>query len=399
VLEVAGAEALILARIEPLGTERVPLEAAPERVLREDVQAERDQPPFDRITMDGIAIAFADWAHGLREFRIAGTQAAGAAPLDLTGFGQCIEVMTGAVLPAGADTVIPVERLEKHDARVSVDPDARVESRQAIHARGSDRRAGAAVLKAGLRLGPTEVAVLASAGCSEVTVARLVNVAVVSTGDELVDVADPIEPWQIRSTNDRAIEASLIRHRLATVTRARLADDPERMIESIDRLHATHDALILSGGVSMGLYDFVPQVLEKLGAEIVFHRIAQRPGKPMWFGLSRDGKPLFALPGNPVSTLVCLTRYVLPALRQARGEDAESTEYAVLTRDVSLPAELTLFMPVVLASDDRGRLLAEPRPTNTSGDFISLAGTDGFVELPREQRLWPAGSVVRLFRW
>jgi molybdopterin molybdotransferase len=399
VLEVAGAEALILARIGPLGTERVPLEAAPGRVLREDVQAERDQPPFDRITMDGIAIAFADWEHGLREFRIAGTLAAGAAPLDLTGSGQCIEVMTGAVLPAGADTVIPVERLEKRGAQVSVHPDALVERRQAIHARGSDRRAGAQVLEAGLRLGPTEIAVLASAGRSEVTVARLANVAVVSTGDELVDVSDSIEPWQIRSTNDRAIEASLVRHKLATVTRARLADDPEQMIESIDRLHASHDALILSGGVSMGQYDFVPDVLGKLGAEIVFHRIAQRPGKPMWFGLSRDGKPLFALPGNPVSTLVCLTRYVLPALRQACGEEATSTENAVLTRDVSLPADLTLFMPVVLASDDGGRLLAEPRPTNTSGDFISLAGTKGFVELPREQRLWPAGSVVRVFRW
>jgi molybdopterin molybdotransferase len=307
--------------------------------------------------------------------------------------------MTGAVLPAGADTVIPVERLEKRGAQVSVHPDALVERRQAIHARGSDRRAGAQVLEAGLRRGPTEIAVLASAGRSEVTVARLANVAVVSTGDELVDVSDSIEPWQIRSTNDRAIEASLVRHKLATVTRARLADDPEQMIESIVRLHASHDALILSGGVSMGQYDFVPDVLGKLGAEIVFHRIAQRPGKPMWFGLSRDGKPLFALPGNPVSTLVCLTRYVLPALRQACGEEDTSTENAVLTRDVSLPADLTLFMPVVLASDDGGRLLAEPRPTNTSGDFISLAGTKGFVELPREQRLWPAGSVVRVFRW
>ncbi|HEU4617017.1 MAG TPA: molybdopterin molybdotransferase MoeA [Gammaproteobacteria bacterium] len=393
------AEASILARMPRARVQEEPLDRAIGRILAEPVVAERDQPPFDRVTMDGIAIAFADWSAGKRLFSIAGTQAAGAAPLAIDHAGQCIEVMTGAMLPAGADTVIPVERVKRQGGQAEVDGDAAVAERQFVHPRGSDRKQGAVLLEPGTRIGPTEMAVLASAGYARVMLAEPPRIAVISTGDELVDVAEPVEPFQIRSSNERAIEASLAGHGLATVTRVRLADDERLMLEEIGRLHAQHDALILSGGVSMGQFDYVPAVLERLGVELVFHKIRQRPGRPMGFGVTAQGKPVFALPGNPVSALVCLTRYVVPALARSLGRKPPPPERAVLTADVELGSDLTYFVPVRLVTTERGVVEAEPHQTNTSGDFITLVGTDGFVELPRGRRRYMKGEAVRLFRW
>jgi molybdopterin molybdotransferase len=397
--EVAEAQALILEHIRKLGTEQLPLEACVGRVLAAPVAAERDQPPFDRVTMDGIAVAFADWSGGTRKFEVAGTQAAGARPLALPGPGRCIEVMTGATLPQGTDTVIPVERIERRGGHAFVAAEAAVAERQYVHARGSDRAAGARLLDVGIRVTAPEMAVLAGAGQATATVAKLPLVTVVSTGDELVDVGEPIAAHQIRSSNDRAIAASLTAHNLARVERLRLRDDPGALTATLTELDGRADALILSGGVSMGQFDFVPGVLAKLGARRVFHRIRQRPGKPFWFGVSRSGKPIFALPGNPVSTLVCVTRYIVPALRAAAGETSRGAERVALGAPADASAELTYFLPVRLSSSERATTLAEPRPTNTSGDFMSLAGTDGFVELPAADKPYAAGTVVRLFRW
>jgi molybdopterin molybdotransferase len=143
----------------------------------------------------------------------------------------------------------------------------------------------------------------------------------------------------------------------------------------------------------------VPSVLEELNVKLIFHRIEQRPGRPMWFGISRDSKPVFALPGNPVSTMVCLNRYVRPALQQALGLRPGSAERVTLATDVEFSADLTYFLPVDVHWTNDGIGMATPRPTNTSGDFLALAGTDGFVELPRGQNIYEQGTVVRLFRW
>jgi molybdopterin molybdotransferase len=396
--EVAAAEALILKAIPSFGTQAQPLAACVGRVLAEDVFAERDQPPFDRVTMDGIAIAHRDWAQGMRAFEIAGTQAAGAPALTLARPGHCIEVMTGAVLPAGADAIVPVERVQRRGNVAAVTADT-VAARQFIHARGGDRRTGSLLLGAGSRIGAPEMAVLASAGRDTFLVSVRPRVAVISTGDELVDAGEPIQPYQIRSSNDRALEASLTAHNLALVTRARLKDDAATLTESIARLHEQSDSMILSGGVSMGQFDFVPSVLQRLGAEVIFHRIKQKPGRPMWFGMSAQGKPIFALPGNPVSTLVCATRYILPALRAASGLSPAPIERVALAAPVEPSRELTYFLPVNVSWSADGVALAEPRPTNTSGDFVTLAGTDGFVELAAAKASYAAGFVARLFRW
>jgi len=368
-------------------------------VLAEDVAAERDHPPFDRVTMDGIAVTFREWQQGRRRFTVAGTQPAGAPPIHVTAPDQCVEVMTGTVLPVGTDTVIPVERVTRTGDAADVAADAVVKANQFVHRRASDRDAGSLVLRAGTRLGPPEIAVLAGAGRASARVTELPRVAVISTGDELVDAGKPIAAHQIRSTNDRAVEASLTRHRLGLVTRARLRDDANALAVAIDRLDTEHDALVLSGGISMGQFDFVPSVLEELGARLVVHRVEQRPGRPMWFGVSARGKPIFALPGNPVSTLVCATRYLLPALRQAAGLTPPPPELVELAAPVDGSPTLAYFVPVTLSSSARGTQLAQPHLTNTSGDFVALAGTDGFVELAAKRGTYPAGTVARLFRW
>jgi molybdopterin molybdotransferase len=396
--DVAAAEALILAHMPRFPARQEPLPACSGRVLAQDIHAERDQPPFDRVTMDGVAVAFRDFASGVRSFEVVGTQAAGAEPLAVSA-SQCIEVMTGTPLPRGADTVVPVERVRREGNIALIAPDAPVAAEQFVHRRASDRAQGSLVLRAGIRLGPPEIAVLAGAGHATALVADLPRVAVISTGDELVDAGKPITPHQIRSTNGNAVEASLTQHRLGHVTRARLRDDASALAVAIDRLDTELDVLVLSGGVSMGKFDFVPSVLTELGAKLVLQHVRQRPGRPMWFGVSARGRPIFALPGNPVSTLVCATRYLLPALRHASGLTPAAHELVEITRPIEASPTLTLFTPVTLSSSERGVLLAEPHPTNTSGDFVALAGTDGFVELAAKRGSYPQGTVARLFRW
>lgn len=397
---VAEAWTLISERMARRPIETVAIGDAVNRILAESIRAERDQPPFDRVTMDGIAVTSAAWAEGRRTFSIAAVQAAGQPATTSPSGAACIRVMTGAVRPTGTDAVIPVERIRIEGDVAYVDDDATVEPGRFIHTKGSDRRHGDVVLEPGERIGPAEIAVLASAGRARVATTRPAAVAVVSTGDELVAVdATEIAPHQIRSSNDLAVAASLRRAGLANCTRTTLPDDPEVILASVDALHAKNDILILSGGVSMGEFDFVPAVLEKLRAEVVFHRIEQKPGKPMWFGLSGEGKPIFALPGNPVSTLLCMTRYVVPALRLASGLRPAPPEHARLSADVVGPKHLTYFVPVLLSWSDDAVELAEPRPTNTSGDFSSLSATDGFLELGSGVGTHPAGTIGEIFRW
>ena len=313
-LSVAEAEAAIRGALRETDAVAVALDEAPGRILRQRVVAERDQPPFDRVMMDGIAIRHAALAAGRREFRLAGTLHAGDAPPALDADDACIEVMTGAVLPPGSDCVIPVERLQKRDGRLVVAGDVRAEPRQFIHPRGSDHARGATLLQPGRRLTPIDVALLASAGMTRVEDSRKPLARVISTGNELVPAGQPIAGHQIRMSNGPALVAMLGASGLAEARHRHLPDEPKTLRDEIGELLAASDVLVLSGGVSMGQADFVPRVLDGLGVERRFHRISQRPGKPMWFGVGKDGQLVFALPGNPVSALVCCRRYVLPAL-------------------------------------------------------------------------------------
>ncbi len=379
-----------------LPIESLPLTQAVGAVLRENIYAERDHPPFDRVAMDGIALATRA-GESAGHLRIAGTQAAGDPPLSLEDPSTCIETMTGAILPRGCDAVVPVEHLERDGAIVHVRAPAK--PWQNVHRRGSDCRQGALLLAAGTRLSPPEVAIAAGAGMARVRVAAQPMIVVISTGNELVEPGETIEPHQVRRSNSYGITASLRQHGLTRVADDHVRDDEVQLTDRLSFHLRTHDVLIMSGGVSMGKLDLVPKVLEKLGVDLVFHHIAQRPGKPMWFGVSQSGPAVFALPGNPVSTLVCLSRYVLPALSAAMGEAPKEPSRIALTAPVEVKAPLAFYMPVKLKTDDWGRTSAEPCPTNGSGDFTALAGTDGFVELPPGPNTFPKGFVARFFSW
>ncbi len=398
-LDPQAAERLIGEHLACLPIESLPVGQCAGAVLRENIYAERDQPPFDRVAMDGVALASSALGLGRRRFKVQGTQAAGDPPSSLTAHDHCIEVMTGAVLPGGCDMVVPVERLRSADGYVELDQGVAADAWRNVHRRASDRTQGALLLSAGSVLHAPEIAVAASAGMARVRVSSQPAVVVVSTGNELVEPGEPIAPHQIRRSNAYAVAAALRQRGFQRVADDHLPDDAQRLRERL-RVHLnTHEVLIVSGGVSMGRFDLVPKVLEEIGVRCVLHGIAQRPGKPMWFGTSSQGRSVFALPGNPVSTLVCLVRYVVPALYAAMGVPSAARELVALSAPIRWDARLTGFMPVRVSHDDWARPWAAPCPTNGSGDFASLALTDGFVELAPGPADFAKGYVTRLYRW
>jgi molybdopterin molybdotransferase len=398
-ISTAEASRAIANSMSAFDSETVALEDATGRILRQIVTAERDQPPFDRVTMDGIAIRFDSFAAGQREFLIQGTQHAGDPVQSLDEDRHCIEIMTGGVLPRGTDCVIPVERISVADGVADIEEGYIPKQHQFIHPQGSDHALGHEVLNPGTRISPMDIAVIASCGLDMVEVNRQPAIRVISTGNELVPPGEPIEAHQIRLSNGPALVAMLSQQGFVDTAHEHLIDEPKLLQVRIASLLQESDVLILSGGVSMGKADFVPQVLTELGVKVVFHKISQRPGKPMWFGIGPNNQAVFALPGNPVSTLVCCRQYVLPALLMASGGDKLLSETARLSEDVIFNADLTCFLPVRISSEHDGIVSATPVPTNTSGDFASLTGTDGYVELAREQNEFGAGSVVPFHRW
>jgi len=399
VLTPADADRLIGEHLQCLPIESLPLAQCAGAVLRENIYAERDQPPFDRVAMDGVALHSRAVSSGTRSFRIQATQAAGDAPLQLGAATDCIEVMTGAVLPGGCDSVVPVEELAIAQGRADLAAHVSVAPWQNVHRRGSDTRQGTLLLCSGQRLHAPEIAIAASAGMARVRVSSQPMLVIISTGNELIEPGEPLLEHQVRRSNAYAILGALREHGFQRVADDHIRDDAHELRERL-RFHLeTHDVLVLSGGVSMGRYDLVPAALAELGVRTVFHKVAQRPGKPLWFGVASSGAAVFGLPGNPVSTLVCLTRYVLPALRSSQGQGPAAAQRIALAAPFTVTPPLTYFLPARLEQDEWGREWAHPAPTNGSGDFTALAGTDGFVELPPGPNTYAKGFVTRLYRW
>ena len=397
-LTPAEADLLIGQNLQCLPIESLPLTQCAGTVLRENVYAERDQPPFDRVAMDGIALA-SQGAATPRRLQVQATQAAGDAPLTLESRQHCIEVMTGAVLPQGCDCVVPVEEIEVSGGTATLVAGTRLEPWRNVHRRGTDTRQGTLLIAAGAKLRPPEVAIAASAGMARIRVSSQPMLAVISTGNELVEPGEPVLAHQIRRSNAYAIISALRQQGFQRVADEHLRDDPLELRARL-RFHLdTHDVLVLTGGVSAGRFDLVPQVLTELGVRTIFHKVAQRPGKPLWFGVAPNGTAVFGLPGNPVSTLVCFTRYVLPALLGSLGHSAAPPARIALGAPYTVNPPLTHFLPISLEQDDWGRSWALPAPTNGSGDFSALAGTAGFVELPPGPHTYPKGHVSRFYPW
>jgi molybdopterin molybdotransferase len=387
------------ARVAPLPAELRPLEQCIGRTLRQDVHAERDNPPFDRVCMDGIAIDSAAFARGVRRYTIEASQPAGAPAVTLSDPANAVEVMTGAIMPRGTDCVIPLEEYELGAGIVSLKAEARGNRYRNVQRRGEDSQPGVPMLRCGVRLGGPEIGVAASAGLAALLVTRQPRLMVISTGDELIEPGEPIAEHQVRRSNAYAVVAELRARGLEQVGNDHVADNESALREHLTRHLAERDVVIVSGGISKGKFDLVPKVLKELAVEEVFHQVAQRPGSPMWFGAGESGQLVFGLPGNPVSTLICLVRYVVPAIAAIMASPPAPPQPIPLAAPAKFYRMLTYFVPVAVQYDARGEPSALPRPPNGPGDFLALAGTDGFIELPPRPEPFPEGFVASLYRW
>jgi molybdopterin molybdotransferase len=359
-------------------------------VLAEALVADRDYPPFHRAMMDGIAVSWEAYAGGQRAFALTGTIAAGSPETTLPHPGAAFEIMTGAAVPANADLVIPYEQLKIEGAHAMVTESRERPRYENVHLRGSDCRRGDEIAPAGSILNGPRIGIAASFGYARVTVQATPRVLVVATGDELVPVDVAPLPHQIRLSNGHALRASLIAAGIGHVELAHVKDDPDLLRKHFDHARREYDVLIYSGAVSMGKFDYLPKLWEEAGVTKLFHGVSQRPGKPLWFGRDESsGTTVIGLPGNPVSSLVCLHRYFLPA----------EERFAVLEEEVRFDKPLTYFLPVRVRSLSTGSLSAAPAAVKNSGEFAGLALSDGFLELPRDESVFPAGRAYRYFSW
>jgi molybdopterin molybdotransferase len=379
------------------------------RVLASDIVADRDQPPFDRVAMDGIAVALAD-AHSTPAdvFHIRGSLSPGqqtVAAEAFAGSDSAIEVMTGAALPQPWNTVIPWEDLEPSSGTGRrLRADAPFSPGLNIHCRGSDYRGGDLLLRSGTLLRAPHVHVLASVGCSAVPVLARPRAALVSTGDELVAVEAAPGPHQIRMSNMPALAACLLRAGLPVGTTIHSADREDELRRTLSAALAASDVVFISGAVSKGSKDFVPAVLDSLGCSRVFHGVAHKPGKPLWFGTSPQGGVVFALPGNPVSSLVCFVRYALPRLRRWGQSPSPSDlrpDGVVLPLADAVKAQpgCTLLLPARVVERAGEVTALQTEKSKGSGNYAGLLSTDGIAEIPAQERTVPAGSPVRFFPW
>ncbi len=396
-ISVQQAIHIINNQVRDFGVETVPLKNAIGRILREDIVADRDFPPFDRVTMDGIALQHASFENGQHTFPITGVAAAGHPEASLKDPKSCLEVMTGAMLPRHTDVVIRYEDLTITNGSAKVNLEELI-LRKNIHAKGSDRKQGDVLLKKGCKIGPAEVAVAATVGKATILVSQLPSIMIISTGDELVDIDTSPLPHQIRSSNKEMLRSGLYELGIQAKS-THLVDDYEKVKTALVTLMEENDVLILSGGVSMGKFDYIPKAFEALGVEKLFHKIAQRPGKPLWFGKAKNGCVIFALPGNPVSSFVGLNKYVLPWLKRCLQRNVEKPLLAKLSAPVTFKPPLRFFIQVKLFQDETGQLLAIPINGNGSGDLANLVDVDAFMELPETKEQFLEGECYELIKY
>ena len=394
-ITVEEAKHIILENTQDFGYEEIPFLEAVGRVLKEDIVADRDFPPFNRVAMDGIAINHRFFKYGVRDFKIEGIQPAGAPQQTMENAAHCYEVMTGAVLPNNCDTVIRYEDVSVNTLMATVNIDDITEN-QNIHAQGSDKKKDTILIKKNTTISAAEIGVLATVGKATVKVAKQPKVMIVSTGDELVDVNENPLDHQIRRSNVYTLVSLLKDLKIPTET-SHITDEKSVLKEKIESYLKEYDVLLFSGAVSKGKFDFLPEVLDELGVKKLFHKVLQRPGKPFWAGVT-DSCNVFAFPGNPVSTFVNCLVYFYPWYYESIGLQ-QKTKTAILTEDISFKPNLTCFLQAKLTSEN-GQVYATPIQGNGSGDLASLVEADGFIELPKtEEVTFKKGSVFPILTY
>ncbi|MGC3970103.1 MAG: molybdopterin molybdotransferase MoeA [Pirellulales bacterium] len=405
-LSVDEALATIQACVTALPPRIVPLGEALGCVTAEPVASDVDSPPHDKAMVDGYAIRFDDLHDGRAELRLLEEVTAGDVPRLTVESGTTTRIMTGAPLPAGADAVVMVERSSQPAADRIVLDDPKAKSAQHIVRRAAVTSRGDVVLQAGRRITPTVVGLLAEVGRAQVRVLPRPRAAVLATGNELVESSERPQAGQIRNSNGPMLAAQVLRTGAEAVPLGIARDDRDSLRAKIEQgLQA--DLLVLSGGVSAGVLDLVPSVLAELGVREVFHKVQMKPGKPLWFGLYKaaDGvpKPVFGLPGNPVSSLVCFELFVRPAIALLGGHawPGEPRQRRSLTEAFTHRGDRPTFWPGRLEGSAEGMPTDRVTPLRWqgSGDLRALVDADCLVCFPAGDRSYATGEevVVRPF--
>ncbi|HTR60690.1 MAG TPA: gephyrin-like molybdotransferase Glp [Candidatus Binataceae bacterium] len=394
---VDEALATVLGAVEPLGVERVPLLDALGRVLAQEVRSPRDIPGFDNSAMDGFAVRSADVAGATADnpvrLTVTETVPAGKMPSHEVHPGQAARTMTGAPIASGADAIVPVEQTRESGNQVEILTSAPPHA--FVRPRGEDVKQGELAMTPGRLLGAADLGMLASLNRAMVGVYRRPRVAIVATGDELVDVDEAPSGAQVVNSSAYALSGG-IREAGGEAAMLRVArDTPDEVRERLTEAMA-FDIIFTTGGVSVGQFDHVKTVMDELGLKTLFHGVAQRPGRPLKFG-TLENRPVFGLPGNPVSTLVCFYLYARPALLKMSGrtEVGLPRVTARCARDIKLPKGLTEFVRVKLERRDSG-YVAVPTGNQGSGIFSSIARADGLLIGPAERERLREGDSAQV---
>lgn len=397
----------ILSReISPLESQRIPLADAHGAFLAESVVADRDIPPSDRAAMDGYALRATDLASLPARLTVDCEVAAGSPTSPAIGIGHCVRIFTGANIPPDADTVVPVEQTSTRSFRdrpadawieiaVSVRPGAN------IFRRGENAYAGHLLLTAGTKLGPRQIGIAAATGYGFIAVHRRPRVHILTTGEELLEAEQPAAPHQVRNSNGPMLLAALHEAGFAGVKRSTVPDAPGDTAEAIRQTLAQVDAVILTGGISAGLHDYVSQAIADAGATIHYQGVAMKPGKPQLFASTTGGQYLFGLPGNPLSSIVVLYELVLPALRRLAGcpiEDCRFLLYLPLAAPARNNGDRFQVIPAVLNVGPGGTHV-RPQPPVGSADLVTGGQAEGAILLPPSVGSLPAGTIVQFRPW
>ena len=394
---IENALELILSNKQNFGTETISIHDCLDRVLAEDIYADRDYPPFNRATMDGYAIISQDINIGKNNLlKITDTIHAGEAKQFALESGNCIKIMTGAPVPQRANAVIRIEDTHINGNEIHFNV-KQLKENQNIAIQGEDARKGDLLIKKGTKLNPNSISVLAVTGHAKLEVYKLPIIAIVSTGNEIVAVESVIQPHQIRDSNVHTLKNSLLNYCISAIQTALIVDDKIVLKNTLSELLDT-DIIIISGGVSKGDADYVPEILKYLGVIEIFHRVSIKPGNPLWFGKMPNGGVVFGLPGNPISVQVGYKVFIESFIRKCFDMEPIEPLFLPLLGEKSKKSNFTEYFPCKLTHENKKSGLAINK-MNTSGDISTTNNSDGIAIHPSEKQTIEKGEFVEFYFW
>lgn len=369
----------------------LPISLAQGFFLAQPISSQLDVPSFDNSAMDGYAFS---WEEGLNQLELVGEVAAGAVELPELQKGQTIRIFTGAPMPSGADSVIMQEKVERNGNSIRFNPEDVVQGNHVRH-KGTQCKKGDIIAEAGSKITPGLVSLLASVGVKEVPVYRAPKVAIILTGNEIQDLGNALQPGQIYNANGPALESWLSMLQVDEIEAIQVPDQKGAVVDTLARALRQNDLIIFTGGISVGDYDFVKNAVEKNQVEQLFYKLKQRPGKPLYAG-QKDGKVVFALPGNPGAVLSCFLQYVKPLILSWKGDAEAWTHFQVhpLANDFEKKIPLTQFLKARI-QDGKVEVLQGQESFN----LIAFGLADGFVEIPEESSFVKSGTLLKFYPW